>query len=190
MSSPMDPSRMNESPYEKMLAEISEDKWGYYKNTGRKIENRHIANVQQMDNPANTNRVAGLATADAAGSAEPQMRQVQGQLMRAGEAPNSGKFVSTVGGMRGAAAGQEATASLGAKMGVRDAKVRALEGVVGLGNSQAQTAQAGLMGAADIASAQAKSKAEMDTAERLSGYGAVGSAAGLAAGGVSSYLRR
>lgn len=186
MATPADPAHIKESPYEKALAQIAQDKYRRYRRALRPVENQFMKQVDALDKPEQYERVGGMATAGVMNEIDPSLQSAGRQIAMQGIAPNSGAYTARMGDLRSKAARTQAETNISAKTGLQDIRAQGLTNIIGIGSNKASDAQYGMSALAQNAAERARQKMALDVEERSGLYNAAGTVAGLGIGAALS----
>ncbi len=176
--------KVKETPEQQELAAIAAEQYAIYEQDFIPLENKLIERVQDTG----TERLLGLGAANlessrAFGTAKNRLEATQ---TNSGARIGSGRF--NLGAAEMALdQGQSAAASaVDVNQSVDDRKLAGLSALASIGRGQSSEALAGLSNVASQAASQASADAQYSAANRAAGLGALGSAAGFAAGSLGS----
>lgn len=174
---------VKETKEELALAEVAEQKWKYYQDNYKPIENEYMNRVDQMDSDGSYGFVKGAAGSSTAAAFENPKQQVAQQLQTSGVNPNSGKYKTTMSGLADAQGASAADSMSRAQIDQQDQFIQGVSNVSAMGRGQATTAQAGLSDVASTAAGKAQSDATNAWNNRAALNSSLGTVAGAAAHG-------
>lgn len=174
---------VKETEYEKELAKVYAEEWGYYQESIVPFENQVIEDAKQANDESvyddiaeNTNIGYKKSFSDASNNALSSMEAN-------GINPNSGKFKSVVSDMADNEASVTSDATSRSQVAGQERYIGKMSNVMAMGQGQSQEATATL---SDIA-ASSQRKAFNDAANSRAGKDSVLGAAGALAGAAGSY---
>lgn len=176
-----DAPSVKETQEEKAFADIAAQKWKYYQDNFKPLEQAYMDDVNSLNTDGArdfASGVAGSATTAAYGEAANRAAK---SLADVGINPASGKFQATMGEIatdQGAASSENQAM---AKNSVDDQYVVGLQNISAIGRGQSTTAQAGLSDLASSAANKAAGDAYSSFNNKAATLNAVGTVAGLGA---------
>lgn len=175
-----DAPSVDETQQDKAAAEISTQKWKYYKETFQPIENQFMQKVDDL----NTDGARNFATGAAASAVTSEFDNVRSNaaegLRSAGINPNSGAYKSTMDDIGDKEASLSSDAKVRALNTVEDNYVQGLSNVSAIGRGQSTQTQYGLHDLAIGAQQNATQGAYDDFNKQSANLNAAGSLAGAA----------
>lgn len=174
---------VKETKEEQALAEVADQKWKYYQDNYKPIENEYMKRVDEIDSEGAYGFVKGAAGSSTAAAFETPKQQMAQQLQESGVNPNSGKYKSSMSGLSDAQGSSAADLMSRAQIDQQDQYIQGVSNVSAMGRGQATAAQAGLSDVAGTAASQARSDATNAWNERAALRSSVGAVAGAAAHG-------
>ena len=172
-----DPKRLDETPEERALAEISAQRFNRYKEVFAPLEDQYIQQVLDVRNQGNYEQAGSIAAAEYQRGFQTAQDNLTNQMMQQGIDPSSGAFQTNSAALRRAQAVRQGLGVSGAKVANTDRFYKGLQGVIAMGQGQAADSIGGM---ADIAKmSQEKASAAAESAFQNSSAIRSGVAAGL-----------
>lgn len=183
--------RPDESEAYKALAEQTATYFNRYKDVFVPLENKYIQAVFKSGEGAAYERAGDAGALAAQRSFEENITEAGGQLLaRGGIDPSSGAFKARTEDMYSDLGRARGLISADAQIGNTDNFLGGVRELTKLGQGIASEAAAGQAALAQTAEDKARSLAATDFAKDQSGLNALGTAAGVGAGGVYNYFGR
>lgn len=155
-----DPKRLDETPEERALAEISAQRFNRYKEVFAPLEDQYIQQVMDVRNQGNYEQAGGLAAAEYQRSFQNAQDNLSNEMMQQGVDPSSGAYQGNSAALRRAQAVKQGLGISGAKVANTDRFYKGLQGVIGMGQGQAADSIGGMADIAKMAQEKAGSAAE------------------------------
>ncbi len=168
---------------QKELAKIAVERTNRYKETFQPVENAYMAEVDAIGDEGNLQEGANVAASNIESSFAGKLQEEVSAIQGAGVNMNSGVVNQAINASaidKGAARAKNVNMT---QQAIQDQKVKGMQGIVAIGNSQSAEAIQGMGEIANYSSQEAQSDAVSDFNKTSSRNQAVGTAAGMAYGG-------
>lgn len=181
-------TKVEETAEQKAAAKIAAEKWTFSQEKLAPLENRYMANVEDMDSAGRMSYIRGATNQASMGNLSQGLQQVGSQLGLAGINPNSGRWIGTQADFaeQSAQQGGETLGRAQFQQGVE--KITGLQNIVAMGAGQSTQAQAGLGDIAEQSAATARSDAVNSFNRKSANLQLLGAAGGAAVGLGADYL--
>jgi len=173
-----DAPSVKETQEEKAYAEVASDKWRYYQDNFRPLEDAYMDDVNSLNTDGARDFASGAAASSTAAAFDEARQGTSQALTSAGINPASGRYQSAMSGLRDAEGMASTENRAMAKNSVDDSYVGGLQNISAIGRGQSTTTQAGLSDLASSASSKAASDAYGAFNKQAANINAVGSLAG------------
>lgn len=182
-------TKVEETAEQKAAAKIAAEKWTFSQEKLAPLENRYMANVEDMDSAGRMSYIRGATNQASMGNLSQGLQQVGSQLGLAGINPNSGRWTGTQADLaeQNAQHGGETLGRAQFQQGAE--KITGLQNIVAMGAGQSTQAQAGLGDIAAQSAATARSDAVNSFNRKSANLQLLGAAGGAAAGLGADYLK-
>lgn len=187
---PAEHTQLHESPFDRVMAEIGQQRWKEYKKNIVPVENKYIENVKWLGTNEASDMASGLATSAVRQQGDQAIELANAQALSSGLTPDSGAFKMRRAEMGNKMSTALADADVTARTQQKNDYFRGLEGVVGIGNNQSAQSVSNMSDVAQMARDRALTNAEMNIKENSAIGSGLGTAAGLGLGTWARYNGR
>jgi hypothetical protein len=134
--------KVEESPLEADLAEISREKWDRYKEAFRPVEAKYRERITDFGTKAAGDRAAGMATVELSSQYGKHVSDaVSSETIKSGVRPGSGRRIGMRSNMNRMGAKLKSGAATDARSGQKDRYFAGMQNALNIGQGQAVTAQ-------------------------------------------------
>jgi len=172
---------IKDTPEQRYAAQVAADKWNYSQANLAPLEDRYMANVNDMDSASRMSFIRGATNQASQNQLSQGLQQIGMQLGQAGINPNSGRWAGTQADYAEQNAQQGGDTMGRAQFQQSTEKVKGLQNIVAIGSGQSAQAQVGLSDIASQSAANAQSQAMNNFNRRSANLQLLGTLGGGAA---------
>ena len=169
---------VKETQYEKELAKVYAEQWGYYKSNIVPIENKVIAKAHKANDSSTYNKISADSNIGYQKSFSSANKQTLKNLTASGVDPSSGKFKGAVSSLSDMEGSVSSDAKSRSQVAGQERYIDKMSNVVAMGQGQAQSSVASLNDIAVNSQRKAYNDASIASQDKANTLGAIGAIGG------------